>query len=57
MMGERPLVAVRSGVGAELGRAKSEAEAPVLSVDSVKAVIDSWADSASDQVVAWFAKK
>jgi hypothetical protein len=55
--GERLVVSVRSGVGEALGRARSEAKAPMLTVDSVKKVIDDWAEGGSQQVAAWFAKK
>jgi hypothetical protein len=57
MTGERLVVGVRSGVGEALGRARSEAAAPILTVDSIKAVVDKWAEGGSDQVAAWFAKK
>jgi hypothetical protein len=56
LTGERLLVAVRSGVGTELGRARDEANAPILTVDSIKAVVDSWADAGSDAAASWFAK-
>jgi Protein of unknown function (DUF3313) len=55
--GERLLVTVRSGVGEALGRARSEANAPVLTVDSVKKVVDGWADAGAAQVAAWFNNK
>lgn len=55
--GERLLVAVRSGVGEALGRARSDAKAPMLTVDSVKKVIDNWAEGGSDQIAAWVATK
>ncbi len=54
--GERLVVAVRSGVGEALGRARSEANAPVLTVDSVKKVVDAWAQGGADQAAAWFNK-
>jgi hypothetical protein len=57
MTGERLVVSVRNGVGEALGRARSEAQAPILTVDSVKSVVDKWADGGSDQAAAWFAKK
>lgn len=53
---ERLLVGVRSGVGTELGRARDKAQAPILTVDSVKSVVDSWAQGAADAAAAWFAK-
>jgi hypothetical protein len=57
LTGERLLVSVRSGVGGELGRARNEAAAPILTVDSVKAVVDSWADAGTDLVVNYIKSK
>lgn len=51
--GERLITAVRSGVGEALGRARSEANAPALTVDSVKKVVDAWADGGADQIAVW----
>lgn len=56
MTGERLLVSVRTGVGTELGRARDKADAPILTVDSIKAVVDSWAQGAADAAGDWFAK-
>lgn len=56
LTGKRLLVAVRSGVGTELGRARDEANAPILTVDSIKAVVDSWAQGAADAAADWVAK-
>jgi hypothetical protein len=41
----------------DLWRYAVPAQAPTLTVDSVKSVIDGWADAASDQAAAWYAKK
>jgi Protein of unknown function (DUF3313) len=57
MTGERLLVGVRDGVGEALGRARNDAQAPILTVDSIKAVVDKWADGASDNAADWLAKK
>jgi hypothetical protein len=56
LTGKRLLVAVRNGVGTELGRARDEANAPILTVDSIKAVVDDWAQGGADAAAAWFAK-
>jgi hypothetical protein len=56
LTGKRLLVAVRTGVGTELGRARDEANAPILTVDSIKAVVDSWAQGAADAAAGWFNK-
>jgi Protein of unknown function (DUF3313) len=49
MTNERLGVSVRSGVGTDLGRARDESKAPILTVDSIKAVVDKWAQGAADQ--------